>query len=166
MFSKTITTEEADKFKEAGTSTKPPVSDGKPSLQHPQEKNFNGLNGEDLKFEVVSETDFPKGKKSYLTKDDKKIFVDADGKIISIKDYNAGTIKAFDYHNAGDVPSGYTLVNKKQQIIRQVESKVDTNVTKNYETGIETITSAIRITFCCKDTAYFLIIQENWIKNI
>lgn len=139
---KTITTEEADKFKEAGTSTKPPVSDGKPSLQHPQEKNFNGLNGEDLKFEVVSETDFPKGKKSYLTKDDKKIFVDADGKIISIKDYNAGTIKAFDYHNAGDVPSGYTLVNKKQQIIRQVESKVDTNVTKNYETGIETITSA------------------------
>lgn len=139
---KTITTEEADKFKEAGTSTKPPVPDGKPSLQHPQEKNFNGLNGEDLKFEVVSETDFPKGKKSYLTKDDKKIFVDADGKIISIKDYNAGTIKAFDYHNAGDVPSGYTLVNKKQQIIRQVESKVDTNVTKNYETGIETITSA------------------------
>ena len=139
---KTITTEEADKFKEAGTSTKPPVSDGKPSLQHPQEKIFNGLNGEDLKFEVVSETDFPKGKKSYLTKDDKKIFVDADGKIISIKDYNAGTIKAFDYHNAGDVPSGYTLVNKKQQIIRQVESKVDTNVTKNYETGIETITSA------------------------
>lgn len=139
---KTITTEEADKFKEAGTNTKPPVSDGKPSLQHPQEKNFNGLNGEDLKFEVISETDFPKGKKSYLTKDNKKIFVDADGKIISIKDYNAGTIKAFDYHNAGDVPSGYTLVNKKQQIIRQVESKVDTNVTKNYETGIETITSA------------------------
>ncbi len=138
---KTVTPEEADKFKEAAPSTKPPVAEEKPSLQHPQEKKFNGINGEELKFEVISETDFPKGKKSYLTKDNKKIFVDADGKIISVKDYSAGTIKAFDYHNPGDAPSGYTLVNKKQQIIRQVESKVDTNVTKNYETGVETITS-------------------------
>lgn len=77
-----------------------------------------------MKFEVVSETDFPKGKKSYLTKDDKKIFVDADGKIISIKDYNAGTIKAFDYHNAGDVPSGYTLVNKNNKLSDKLNQKL------------------------------------------